>query len=85
MKEERTNQVDVWFKTKIQLALDLLRRSLIQVSPKVVVFNTWYMSKELVDFVDSRDLTWVSSAKRNLLIQVDDTWISLSTFAKDLS
>jgi len=85
LKEERANQMDVWFKTKIQLALDLLRRSLKQVSPEVVVFDAWYMSKELVDFVSSRGLTWVSSAKRNRLIQVDDTWISVSTFAKDLS
>jgi len=85
VKEEFAVHMDVWFKTKMQLALDLLRRSLMQTSPEVVVFDAWYMSKELVDFVSSRSLVWVSSAKSNRLIQVDDTWISVGTYAKNLS
>jgi SRSO17 transposase len=85
MKEELATQQGIWFKTKIQIALDLLRRSLLQVCPEVVVFDAWYMSKELVDFLSSRGLIWVSSAKSNRLIQVDDTWISVSKYAKDLS
>ena len=85
IKEELAIQQDIWFKTKIQLALDLFKRSLIKISPEVVVFDAWYMSKELVDFLSSRGLTWVSSAKSNRLIQLDDSWISLSTYAKSLS
>ena len=85
VKEELAMQMDIWFKTKIQLALDLLRRSLIQISPEAVVFDAWYMSKDLVDFVSSRGITWVSSAKSNRLIQLDDNWISLSSYAKSLS
>ena len=85
VKEELAMNQDVWFKTKIQIALDLFRRSLMQVHPEVVVFDAWYMSKELVDFLRSRGLTWVSSAKRNRLIQVDDTWISVSAYTKRLS
>ncbi len=85
VKEELAKQQDMWFKTKIQLALDLLRRSLIQISPEAVVFDAWYMSRELIDFVSSRGLTWVSSAKSNRLIQLNDNWISLSIYAKSLS
>jgi len=85
IKEEFADQLDMCFKTKIQIALDLIRMSLMQISPEAVVFDAWYMSKELVDFLGSRDLTWVSSAKSNRLIQVDDTWISLSSFTEGLS
>jgi hypothetical protein len=85
VKEELAKQMDVWFKTKIQIALDLLRMSLMQVHPEVVVFDAWYMSKELVDLLGSRGLVWVSSAKSNRLIQVDDTWLSVSTYVKGLS
>jgi SRSO17 transposase len=85
VKKEHATDMDIWFKTKIQLALDLLRRSLMQISPDVVVFDAWYMSKELVDFVSSRGLLWVSSAKGNRLIRVDGTWISVHAFAKRLS
>lgn len=82
VKEEHAQGLDIWFKTKIQLALDLLRKSLMQITPEVVVFDAWYMSKELLDFLSCRGLVWVSQAKSNRLIQVDDTWISVSTFAR---
>jgi hypothetical protein len=85
VKDELANQMDVWFRTKIQIALDLLRMSLAQVYPEVIVFDAWYMSKELVDFVSCRGLMWVSAAKSNRLIQVDNTWISVSMYAKSLS
>ena len=85
VKKEHATDMDIWFKTKIQLAMDLLRKSLMQISPDVVVFDAWYMSKELVDFVSSRGLLWVSSAKGNRLIRVDDTWISVNAFAERLS
>ena len=84
VKEEIAGQYDLWFKTKIQIALDLLRMSLMQVHPEVVVFDAWYMSKELVDFLNSRDLTWASQAKSNRLIQVDDEWISLTSCVRDI-
>jgi len=85
VKEELAMQQDVWFKTKIQIALDLFRESLMKVHPEVVVFDAWYMSKEIVDFLSNGSLNWVSSAKSNRLIQVNDTWISVSAYAKILS
>jgi SRSO17 transposase len=85
VKEELAMQQNIWFKTKIQIALDLFRKSLMKVHPEVVVFDAWYMSKEVVDFLSSRSLTWVSSAKSNRLIQMDDIWISVSAYAKTLS
>jgi len=85
LKEEYALHMDIWFKTKIQIALDLIKKSLMQITPEVVVFDAWYMSKELVDFVSSRGIIWVSSAKSNRLIQVDDIWISMSKYAKNLS
>jgi SRSO17 transposase len=85
VKEEHATRLGIWFKTKIQIALDIIRKSLLQISPEVVVFDAWYMSKELVDFIGCRGLSWVSQAKSNRLIQMDDTWISVSRYAKDLS
>ena len=84
MKEEHATGLEVWFKTKIQIALDLLRMSLVQVHPEAVVFDTWYMSKELVDFLNSRGLVWVSAAKSNRLIETGDTWMSVSRYVKTL-
>ena len=84
-KNDVADQLDIWFKTKIQIAVDLLRLSLVQVDPEAVVFDSWYMAKEILDFLSARGLTWVSKAKSNRLILVDEKWVSLKWYAKHLS
>ena len=59
--------------------------SLAWVEPEAIVFDSWYMAKEILDFINSRGLTWVSKTKSNRLILVDDKWVSLKWYAKHLS
>jgi hypothetical protein len=82
VKQEVAEKSDIWFRTKIQIALDLLRHSLSQVTPDAVVFDEWYMSHEVTEFLTSRGLTWVSQAKTNRCIQVGEAWIGLATYAR---
>jgi SRSO17 transposase len=84
VKKEVAETTDTWFRTKIQIALDLLRQSLAQVQPAAIVFDEWYMCHELVDFINSRGFTWVSQAKTNRCIQVNDEWIGLAKYAQVL-
>jgi hypothetical protein len=84
-KDNVADQLDMWFKTKIQIAVDLLRLSLSQVNPEVIVFDSWYMAKDILEFISSRGLTWVSKAKNNRLIFIDEKWVSLKWYAKHLS
>ena len=84
-KKDVADQLDIWFKTKIQIAVDLLRLSLVWVDPDAIVFDSWYMAKDILDFLSSRGLTWVSKAKNNRLIFVDAKWVSLKWYAKHLS
>jgi hypothetical protein len=84
VKKEVAENSDIWFRTKIQIALDLLRQSLAQVSPAAVVFDEWYMSQEVTEFLASYGITWVSQAKINRYIQVGEAWVSLSTYARSL-
>ncbi len=84
-KKDVAGQLDIWFKTKIQIAVDLLRLSLVQVDPEAIVFDSWYMAKDILDFLSSRGITWVSKAKNNRVIFVDEKWVSLKCYAKHLS
>ncbi len=84
IKKEVAEKTGVWFKTKNQIALDLLRMSLIQVHPEAVVFDEWYMCKDMLEFCNNRGLTWVSQAKNNRLIQLGEDWIQLGIYAKSL-
>lgn len=82
VKQEVADAMGVWFRTKIQIALDLLRQSLTQVTPAAIVFDEWYMSQELTEFIASRGLTWVSQAKTNRRILVGEAWVGLATYAR---
>jgi hypothetical protein len=82
VKKEVAESTGVWFKTKIQIAIDLLRQSLVQVDPVAVVFDEWYMCKEVLEFLANRGLAWISQAKSNRCILINDEWINLSKFAK---
>jgi len=84
VKQDVAENSDMWFRTKIQIALDLLRQSLARVTPAAVVFDEWYMSQEITEFVANRGLTWVSQAKSNRCIQVGESWIGLATWARSL-
>jgi len=84
VKKEVAEKTGVWFRTKIQIAVDLLKRSLLQVNPVAIVFDEWYMCKELLESINSHGLTWVSQAKSNRCIQSDDEWMSLTRYTKTL-
>jgi len=84
VKQEVAEVKGVWFRTKIQIALDLLRQSLAQVTPAAIVFDEWYMAKEITDFIASRGLTWVSQAKSNRCVMVGEAWAGLATYARSL-
>ena len=84
VKQEVAEAMGVWFRTKIQIALDLLRQSLMQVTPTAIVFDEWYMSQEVTEFIASRGLTWVSQAKSNRRILIDEAWVGLATYARTI-
>lgn len=84
VKKEVAESEDIWFRTKIQIALDLLRQSLVQVNPKAIVFDDWYMSQEITEFINNHGLTWVSQPKTNRKIKVGESWVRLANYAKTL-
>jgi len=85
VKKEIAESCGIWFHTKIQIAVDLIKKSLTQVNPLAVVFDEWYMCHELLEFLNSHGLTWVSQAKSNRCIQLDNLWVGLNRFTKTLS
>ena len=45
-----------------------------------------YMSKEILEFLNSYRVTWVSMAKSNrLVLQGNDTWVNLREYTKGYS
>jgi hypothetical protein len=84
LKKETADILDLWFKTKVQIGIELLEKALIRVQPEAIVFDSWYFSKELATYISSRNLTWVTMAKLNRLVFVSDEWCQLSKFWKTI-
>ena len=82
IKKEMINKLDIWFKTKIQLGIELIEKALIRIQPEAVVFDAWYFSKELINYLAARHLTWVTRAKSNRLVLVGNQWCQLSKLWK---
>jgi SRSO17 transposase len=57
------------FRTKNELAVELVDRALELVRPRVVVFDSWYGSQEVMKHLDSRGLKFVTESKSNRLIE----------------
>jgi len=86
LKKEVAEELDIWFKTRIEIAIELLKKSFLWVKPRVVVFDEWYMSKEILEFLNSHGFDWVSMAKSNrLILQENGEWINLEKYSKIIS
>ena len=72
IKEEVCSDTGRVFKTKLELARELIDRGLEYVRPKAVVFDSWFGSQELLDHIRSKGLPFITEAKGNRLIQTDD-------------
>jgi len=60
------------FKTKPQLAVELLMKALAYVRPEMVAFDSWYFGKSLVGFLNSHHQKWVTQSKTNRKLRKDD-------------
>jgi hypothetical protein len=72
LKKEICPQLGKVFKTKLELAIDLIDMDLEYVRPKAVVFDSWFGSQELMGHIQSKGLPYITEAKGNRLIQTED-------------
>ena len=79
IKAELCDNADWHFKTKIQLAIELLAKALVYVKPDIVAFDEWYFSKEMVKFLNTSHQHWVTQAKTNRMVEWNGNWISSKT------
>ena len=62
----KRDKKDPEFKTKIELAKELVEQAVtLGLRFKTVVFDAWFLSKEFVKSIESKELNWVGAAKSN--------------------
>lgn len=75
----------VRFKTKIELAIELVHEAeAMGITAKTYVFDSWYLSKDLVRAIRSYGKDWISIIKPNRLLVYENTTINISDFIKTI-
>lgn len=79
-------KMKIEFRTKIQIAIELVRYAISQGIPfQGVLFDSWYLCKEFVDFLRSEEKDWISVVKSNRNFIHEGKTISFSDYAKTIT
>jgi hypothetical protein len=68
LKKEICSQLGKIFKTKLELAIDLIDLDLAYVRPNAVIFDSWFGSQELMGHIETKRLPFITEAKGNWVI-----------------
>lgn len=82
-KKERCNE-QIQFKTKIEIAMDILELAFQYHAPSVVLIDSWYCSKEIINFVESRGIKYIIATKSNRKFTFDGNIQKVSQFTKTI-
>ena len=75
----------VEFKTKIQLAIELVEWAVRQGIPfQTVVFDSWFFCKEVCDYIEELGKDWISMSKSDRIVTVKGEKQSVSEYAATL-
>jgi hypothetical protein len=89
VKEKVAKEEEREFKTRIELAHEIINSLQLpfvnKMSRIVVMFDSWYLCKEIVDCVKARGWNFVSETKTNRNIKVNDVWMKVGDIGECLN
>jgi len=85
LKEEQSREKRVPFKTKIDLAQELVEDALqLGLEIQGALFDNWFASKDFIKFLQGRGLHWVTRLKSDRNIKIKGRYVAISKFAGTL-
>ncbi|MDI6825958.1 MAG: IS701 family transposase [Candidatus Aenigmarchaeota archaeon] len=82
LKKEVVKDLGKKFKTKIEIAIELLKKGLNYINPSVILFDAWYLAKKLVK---SLKKPWISRVKTNRLVWQKDSWMPVKKLVRAIA
>lgn len=85
LKEEYCRKKKVEFKTKYELAKELVEEAVSHdLEIEAVLFDNWYASKDFIRFLQAKPLSWVTRLKSNRNVKIGGRYVPLKDFASTL-
>jgi hypothetical protein len=66
-KEAECKTENLAFRTKVEIALEILRRAIAFHKPSVVLIDSWYCTQEIIRFLDEKGVDYIIASKSNRL------------------
>lgn len=85
LKEEQSREKKVPFKTKIDLAQELVEDALqLGLEIQGALFDNWFASKDFIKFLQAKGLHWVTRLKSDRNIKIKGRYVAIREFARAL-
>jgi len=85
LKEDHCQDKNIQFKTKHELAHELVKYALgLGLEVQGVLFDSWYGSKEFLKFLRDNSLRWVTRLKSDRNIKIRGRYVQISQFGADI-
>ena len=85
MKNDLCQQKKIPFKTKIELARELVQYALeLGLEIQGVLFDSWYGSKEFIGFLRGNSLRWITRLKSDRNVKIRGQYVQIREFASTL-
>jgi SRSO17 transposase len=87
LKEKYAEENNTVFKTKIQIARDIIRARAKQLNARGVVFDSWFCCEDIMSECEKQGLKWYSELRENRNVYLSETSgkIHVSDLAKAIS
>jgi SRSO17 transposase len=85
LKKDQAREEGVPFKTKIDLAKELVEDALrLGLEIQGALFDNWFASKDFIKFLQAKGLHWVTRLKSDRTIKIKGRYVAISEFAATL-
>ena len=72
--------------SKITMQMGVIRRAITAgLKFSMVLMDSWYFASRMIGFLEHEGKSWISEAKSNRLIYVNEKWISLQEYSDSLN
>ena len=83
-KLEQCKKQEVMFKTKVEIALDILKKAIEFHKPSVVLIDSWYCTQEIIGFLDNEGIQYIIASKSNRIFFYRGERRKISEFTKTI-
>jgi SRSO17 transposase len=83
-KQEDCKTEKIEFKTKVEIALEILKKAIEFHKPAIVLIDSWYCTQEIFNFLDANGIQYIISSKSNRIFHYRSKKQKISIFTKTI-